>query len=348
MYREAMAARLKDVALRAGVSVKTVSNVVNNNPHVRPATRQRVQKAIQELDYRPNLAARNLKSGRSGFIGLAVPELRTPYFAELTSKIWAEAERLGYVALLDITGADPDAERMVMSGVSARLIDGMIFSPLSLEAQEIADWRADVPVVLLGERAVPPGYDHVAVESVPAARRITEHLIATDHRRIGAIGHVPSQGTSSVRLEGYRQALESAGLPFDRDLVIDVPDYSRGSGHEAMNRLNSLAEPPDAVFCFNDAMAVGAVRACHEAGLRVPSDVAVAGFDNIPESSYTTPSITTIAPDMDVLARESLRLLIRRIDAARNGSRVEPVDVSVPWRLSIRESTGGASRAVGA
>lgn len=343
-----MAARLKDVALLAGVSVKTVSNVVNNNPHVRPSTRQRVEKAVKELDYRPNLAARHLKSGHSGFIGLALPDLRTPYFAELTSKIWAEAERLGYVALLDLTGADPDAERMVMSGVRERLIDGMIFSPLALEAEEIAGWRSGVPVVLLGERAVPPGYDHVAVESVPASRRITEHLIATGHRRIGAIGHVPAQGTSSVRLAGYRQALDAAGLAFDDTLVIGVPDYTRESGHAAMNRLLSLADPPDAVFCFNDAMAVGAIRACHESGLSVPGDVAVAGFDNIPESRYTTPSITTIAPDMDLLASEALRLLIRRIDAARQGRQVEAADVAVPWRLAIRESTGGVSRAVGA
>lgn len=335
-----MAVTLRDVAERAGVSLKTVSNVVNDFPHVRESTRAKVQDAIRELGYRPNLAARNLKYGRSGFIALAVPDLAIPYFAELANKIDAAAAERGFVLLLDITRADPHAERIVLAGVREHMIDGVIFSPLSLNAGEIdAGRRPKLPMVFLGERSIPEGVDHVSVESVSAANAITQHLIDIGRTRIGAIGRGGSDGesTGSVRLEGYRQALEAAGLPVRDEFIRTTKHYSREEGRLAMHALLELAERPDAVFCFNDMMALGALRACHEAGVRVPEDIAVAGFDDSAEGRYTTPTLTTVSPDMDVLVEKVLSTLTRRI----NGYEGPGERSHVPWRLRIRESTTG-------
>lgn len=335
-----MPVRLKDVAARAGVSVKTASNVVNDYDHIRPETRARVQQAIRELGYRPNLSARKLKYGKSGFLALAVPQLDSPYFAELAAKISARATELGYIMLLDVTGARPEAERLVLSGMSSHIIDGVIFSPLALSSAEIAARSDHVPMVLLGERATSAQLDHVAVDSVAAARAVTEHLLAGGRRRVAAIGRESAVGTASVRLEGYRQALEAAGLGVQRNLVRGVGEYARAAGRQAMHDLLRLSRPPDAVFCFNDLMAIGALRACREAGVRVPDDVAVAGFDNIAEGAYSAPTLTTVAPDLDFLADRALRLVTERID----GADAEPQSVSVPWQLTVRESTGGTVR----
>ncbi|HEY5822301.1 MAG TPA: LacI family DNA-binding transcriptional regulator [Propionibacteriaceae bacterium] len=332
-----MAARLKDVAELAGVSLKTASNVINDYEHIKPSTRARVEAAIRELRYRPNVSARQLKFGRAGFLALAVPQMDSPFFAELSATISQCAAELGYILLLDVTRAERAAELQVLDGVRSHVIDGVIFSPLALRADEIANRADDLPMVLLGERAVPPGYDHVAVDSVAAARAVTEHLIGLGRRRIAAIGRESVEGTASVRLAGYRQALAAAGIAYDPALVVGVAHYQRSDGKTAMEELLARPDPPDAVFCFNDLMAVGALRACAEAGVAVPEQLAVAGFDDIAEGRFLTPTLTTVAADLAVLSREALRLLLLRV----GGDTSPAVSVKVPWTLQIRESTVG-------
>ncbi|WP_152365164.1 LacI family DNA-binding transcriptional regulator [Microlunatus speluncae] len=332
-----MVARLKDVAALAGVSVKTASNVVNEYVHVSPQTRAKVRAAIEQLRYQPNVSARQLKHGRAGFLALALPQLDSPYFAELGARFSAAASRLGYLLLLDATGADPAAEQVVLNGMRSHVIDGVIFSPLAVGPEDIAARADDVPMVLLGERAVPPGYDHVAVDSVTASLAMTDHLISLGRSRIAAIGRESVAGTASVRLEGYRRALEAAGLPYRPELVIGVARYDRADGKAAMEQLLALPEPPDAVFCFNDLMAIGAIRACVEAGVAVPDRIAIAGFDDIAEGRFSNPTLTTVAADLDLLAEQTLRLLQARIaDPDRPAE-----SVAVPWTLRLRESSIG-------
>ncbi len=332
-----MAARLRDVAERAGVSVKTASNVLNNHPHVKASTRERVEAAMAELHYRPNLSARSLKHGRAGFLALAVPAMDSPYFAELAARITEEAAALGFIVLLDVTGGDADAERVVLEGMRSHVIDGVIFSPLALSADEISRRADSLPMVLLGERPVPTGFDHIAVDSVAAARAATEHLVSQGRRRIAAIGRETVKGTASERLRGYRQALRAADLPYDKGLVLEVPHFERADGHAAMRHLLELPEPPDAVFCFNDLMAIGALRACVEAGVPVPDDIAVVGFDDIAETRYSNPTVTTISPDLTGLARSALEMLTRRIDGYTGPAE----EISVAWTLEARETTLG-------
>lgn len=332
-----MVARLKDVAALAGVSVKTASNVVNEYPHVSPATRAKVMAAIERLHYRPNVSARQLKHGRAGFLALALPQLDSPYFAELGARFSAEASRLGYLLLLDATGAEPEAERVVLNGMRTHLVDGVIFSPLAVEARDIADRADTVPMVLLGERAVPPGHDHVAVDSIAASRAMTDHLISLGRTRIAAIGRERVPGTASVRLEGYRQALAAAGLPYRPELVIGVAQYDRTAGKVAMEQLLAMPEPPDAVFCFNDLLAIGALSVVRRRGLTVPEDIALIGWDDIPEVSYSWPPVSSIRADVDQIAAISVDMIIDQL----SGERPAELHRTVGYSLIARESTVG-------
>jgi DNA-binding LacI/PurR family transcriptional regulator len=329
---------LKDVAARAGVSIKTVSNVVNGYLHVAPETRARVQDAIDALGYKPNMAARQLRRGRSGVIALAVPELQSPYFAEMAGLIVQAAERRSWTVLIDQTDGQADRERALVAGLRRHAIDGLIFSPLALAGEELARGGDDTPMVLLGERVWHGPADHVAIDNTAAAADATRHLAELGRQRIAAIGAQdwPSAVTSHQRLAGYRLALADAGLPADPRLVAGVQSFHRADGAAAMARLLDASDPPDAVFCFNDLLALGAIRALLERGVRIPDEVAVAGFDDIEDGRFSTPTLTTIAPGTASIAQLAVDLLAERLGEASE----PPREVKVGHRLVIRESTG--------
>jgi DNA-binding LacI/PurR family transcriptional regulator len=335
------AVRLSDVAARAGVSVKTVSNVVNGYVHVRPETRARVQAAVDELGYRPNLSARSLRQGRSGLVALAVPALDVPYFAELASTVVAAATAHGWTVLVDQTDGDADRERDVAAGLSGHLIDGLILSPVALGAADLRRHERDVPLVLIGERISDGAIDHVAVDNVAAARTATEHLLSLGRTRVAALGfqtadHARS-GVAAPRRQGYVEALAGAGLTPRDDWTPEVSRYTRAEGAAATAALLAGAERPDAIFAFNDELALGALHVLARHGLRVPEDVAVVGFDDIQDGRYANPPLSTISPDKSALAREAVMLLHGRITDAAAPTR----DVQVPFELLVRESTVG-------
>lgn len=336
-----MGASLRDVAKLAGVSVKTVSNVVNDYAHVTEGTRQRVQHAIDELNYRPNPAARTLRSGRSGIIGLAIPEVGIPYFAELAGLIVDAAAEQSWTVLIDQTGGILEREVLVSEGVRAHVLDGLIFSPIAMGSEELAARRDDTAMVLLGERIFDGPADHVAIDNVAAARDATAHLVALGRRRIAAIGdqrHKPAGRTAHLRLDGYRQALAEAGLPFVEELVLPADDYHRSNGAEMMARLLAMESPPDAVLCFADLIALGALRMALVAGRRVPEEVAIVGFDDIEDGRFTTPSLTTIRPDKQQIARLAVSFLLSRMS---EGAGHPPREVQADYELVVRESTAG-------
>ncbi|WFE32302.1 LacI family DNA-binding transcriptional regulator [Micromonospora sp. WMMD975] len=328
--------RLKDVAERAGVSVKTVSNVVNGYQHVRAATRARVEEAIAELHYRPNLSARNLRTGRTGVIALAVPELDLPYFAELARHVVAAAAQHGWTVLIDQTSGGPEQERKAASGIGDHMIDGLILSPLALTADDLASLDG-LPMVLLGERVDHGPADHIMIDNVAAAREITAHLAGLGRRRIAAIGtqRTPEGASARLRLAGYAAALAEAGIEPDDRLVASAPAWHRADGAAAMRHLLTSGVRPDAVFCFNDTLALGALRALHEAGLRVPDDVAVAGFDDIEDGRFSIPTLSTVAPDKAHIACLAVELLADRLAADRDAP---PRELVAPHRLALRES----------
>jgi LacI family transcriptional regulator, repressor for deo operon, udp, cdd, tsx, nupC, and nupG len=334
--------RLRDVAERAGVSVRTVSNVVNGYARVAEDTRRRVEEAVAELGYHPNLLARNLKRGRTGLIALVVPELDVPYFAELARAVVGEARQRGYTVVIDQTDGEPDREReLIMRGASAALFDGVILSPLALSQADLARRDAAGPLVLLGERIAASPYDHVAIDNVAAATAATEHLLALGRTRVAAIGDQPydTGETAQLRTRGYRIAHEARGLTVDPSLTVATPRFHRAEGAAAMARLlDRPGGPPDAVFCYNDLLALGAIRTLLTRGVRVPDDVAVVGFDDIEESRYNTPTLTTVSPDKAMIARLAVERLVLRLDGPPPG---EPAELWAPHTLEIRESSGG-------
>ena len=339
-----MATTLKDVAQRAGVSIKTVSNVVHDYEHVTDEVRERVRAALEDLNYQPNLPARYLHTGRVGVLAFAFPDLSNPYFSDIGNAIIAAASTQSYTVLIDCTGGKRANESLVLDVLRPHLIDGVILSPLALQPEDLQSRKAKTPLVLLGEHLldVDVPYDHIANSNIEAARLATKHLLALGRRRIAAIGNI---GTIAImggtggqrRLRGYSEALAQAGLSVDSRLIVQVTSYSRQEGVRAMQQLLALDQPPDAVFCFNDLLALGAMRALHEAGCRIPEDVAVVGFDDIEEASFATPSLSTVAPDKQRMGELAVSFLLERIEGTRTG----PAErVEVPFHLMIRESTG--------
>ncbi|GAA0574674.1 LacI family DNA-binding transcriptional regulator [Kribbella sandramycini] len=335
-----MATRLSDVAARAGVSVKTVSNVINDYPHITAHTRAKVEAAIAALDYRPNVSARSLRKGRSDFIALAIPEMASAYFAELGAAFSRAAKKRGITVLIEQTEGESAAEQLVLDGMRGQLIDGIVFSPITSTPAKIGAAASGKPLILLGERTTGGTFDHVAVDSVQAAFDATTHLISLGRQRIAAIGvgGGGASGTGAVRRKGYRKALKAAGIAHDPALELAGTGYHRLDGAASMRELLALPEPPDAVFCFNDLLALGALRTLADAGLSVPGDVAVVGFDDIEDGRYHSPSLTTISPDKEWLAEHTVALLLERIAGSGEAERRS---LTVPYTLEIRESTAG-------
>ncbi len=332
-----MAVTLRDVARHAGVSARTVSNVVNGFPHISPTMRAKVEAALSELNYTPNLLARSLRQGRTGIITLLLPEIAVPYFGELAHQVVERAGERGCTVMIDETGGRADRERALLDAAAqSSWVDGVLLSSQGLRGRALAGLAPGRPVVLLGERTAGTALDHVGIDNVQAARVAVRHLIDSGRRRIAAIGGSDSVSdpTSRLRLKGYRQELRAVGLDADR-LYARTPDYKRASAAAAVRSLLNRDDPPEGIFCFSDELAVGVLRELYDQGLHVPADISVVGFDDIEEACFTTPSLTSIRPDKPQIAEIALDILVQRIQ----GSEAKPRDVRVGYELIMRESS---------
>jgi len=333
---------MRDVAAHAGVSTRTVSNVVNDYHYVSATMRAKVQAALDELDYKPNLMARGLKQGRTGIITLLLPKIAVPYFGEIAHEVVERASHLGCTVMIDETGGHADRELALLDEAArSGWVDGVLLSAEGLNGSALANLPVDIPVVLLGERTAKTTHDHVGIDNVGASRNATRHLIDLGCRRIAAVGGNTSRGdmTSRLRFKGYRAALRDADLPADDALYARTPQYTRGDAAPAIRQLLQLAEPPDAIFCFSDELAAGALRELHELGVSVPGQMKIVGFDDIDETRFCIPTITSIRPDKADIADTALTMLLDRV----NGSTVQPHDVKVAYELIARESSAAST-----
>lgn len=337
-----MAATLHDVARVAEVSIKTVSNVINDYPHIRPATKQRVLDAIAELGYSPNITARSLRSGRTGVIGLAVPELSLSYFAELADAVIKAADSRGITVLIEQTAGDRDREIQLLSSPRRQLTDGLLFSALGMGSDDAEFLRVKYPLVLLGERIFGGPTDHVTMRNVAAARAATAHLIASGRRRIAVVGAHEGEviGSAGLRLRGYREALDDAGIPFDPNLIAYTGLWHRANGAACMRELLDTGVQFDGVFALNDTLALGAMRVLQEAGIRVPMDVGVIGFDDLDEAQYSIPTLSSIDPGRDEIATTAVNVLLDRINNGPGAT--APREIEAGFRVVERESSGRA------
>ncbi|WP_022900424.1 LacI family DNA-binding transcriptional regulator [Humibacter albus] len=332
-----MRATVKDVAALAGVSPKTVSNVINGVVFVRPETKERVEKALAELDYVPNLSARGLRNGRSGVIALALPDLATAYSAEMAHHFVDAAHDRGWGVQIEETGGRPDREEELLSKARARLVDGLVLNPTVSDEFALPD-DPDLlpPAVLIGE-VEHQLLDRVRVDPDQAAFDMTRRLIELGHRRVAVVGAPMSTFTFTARLraEGYRRALKEAGIPCDPALEIACDDWTPRGGAESVNAFLDRAPLPDALFCFTDSLAIGALSTLFRRGIRVPEGVAVAGFDDVAVGEYASPSLTTVSFDKRAFVDAALDRLAERIT-----DRTLPVTmITIPHRVVEREST---------
>ncbi|HEY9291375.1 MAG TPA: LacI family DNA-binding transcriptional regulator [Microlunatus sp.] len=332
-------ARMVDVAKEAGVSLKTVSNYLNGYQFMSEQTVAKVRAAVELLHYVPNRSAQTLRTGKIGIIGLAVPNLRAPYFAELASMITDAAQEHGYTVLIDQTGADLKREQLAIAGVGPQALDGLIIAPLRLSAKNVSDATSTMPIVVLGEWARPRSVPYVGVRNVEAARAATEHLLQLGRRRIAAVGRVSgsSGGTWDYRIRGYGQALDAAGIRQLKQYQPMIKNFLRDQGARAAERLLALSHPPDALFCFSDMLAIGAMSVLHRQGVAIPDEIAVMGWDDIDEAAYCWPPLTTVRARTDLVARTAVEYLLLQIKGETIASKAAFVD----YDIVVRQSTIG-------
>jgi LacI family transcriptional regulator len=338
--RPAAAPTITDVAHHAGVSMKTVSRVLNGEPNVVPALRERVMASVAALGYRPNLHARSLARARSSILGLLYYASSAAFVMGLQRGATARCRALGYhlvVEQLD-DGGDHVAEQL-QHMLTALRPDGLILAPpVSDNAEVIALLaQAGAPCVLISPGDDTPALGRVAMDDQLAAQEMTAALIALGHRRIGYIHGNPAQGAAPRRFAGYRQALAAAGLRFDPALAV-AGDFTFRTGLEGCARLLALDHPPTAVFAANDDMAMGAVVAAQRRGLQVPADLSVAGFDDSPIASQVWPQLTTVRQPVAEMAEAAVDMLV-----SRNGRPAAPAEAAAASAPDLAAAAAAAA-----
>jgi len=340
---------LEEVAKLAGVSRSTVSRVVNQHPNVRPEVRERVWEVIRKTGYQPHAAARSLATRRTRVIGLIIPQAVTtlftdPYFPILIRGVADACNAHNYHLMLSLFSRRRVQESrarqdlLYQQVLRGRYLDGVVVSSAPLDDPIFPRLLEDgVPFIIVGryphERA-----NYVDVDNVAGARMAVEHLLRLGHERVATITGPLNMCSGQDRLEGYRQALAARGIPVDEDLIAEG-DFTEQGGQAAMRRL--LPHRPTAVFAASDMMAVGAIKVLREAGLRVPEDVAVVGFDDIPLASMVEPPLTTVRQPIEQLGSMAVELLVSLME---NPGEETVHRVVLPTELVIRASCGGRSR----
>lgn len=304
---------IKQVAARAGVSTATVSRVLAGATGVSDELVTRVREAVQALDYHPNRVARNLRVRTTRTIGVVISDIQNPFFTSVVRGIEAVLQHADYTLLLGNSDEDPARERLYLATLRAEGVAGMIVTPSSTVPGSCAAIAGlGVPAVIIDR--VPPDapLDSVSVANVAGARTAIAHLIELGHRRIGLIGGMPHLSTALDRRIGYEQALAEAGLPVVEEL-IEQADFRQQGGYTAMLALLDRARPPTAVFVANNLMTLGALQAIHERDLRIPDDIAIVGFDDMPWATSFQPPVTAVAQPTYQLGSIAARLLLERL-----------------------------------
>lgn len=333
MKRTKKTVTIQDVAEAAGVSVSTVSRVLNDKDDVAPETYEKVQKVIEDLSYTSSLAAKSMRSRRTNVIGLIMPDVEDPFSIQVMKGINRAIAELGY-DLVVYTGGDikknssADREQRYVSLLNGSITDGVIVVTPAATTFSTAS-----PVVVVDPNNVSPDCPAVIATNRAGALAAMEYLISLGHRRIGFIGGRPELQSAVQRLQGYKDGLRQASIALDPEL-IQAGDYSMKTGMICAQKLLNLSDPPTAIFAANDQSAFGVIKAAQEAGLRVPDDLSVVGFDNIPEAAYINPGLTTVDQFIDKMGHVATEMLIDLMQ----GNSLDSSLYEVPTQLIIRDS----------
>lgn len=329
-------ATLRDVAKQADVSVSTVSRVFNEPDKVKVDTRVRVQQAVKALGYRPSRVARRLRveNGLAHMLGLVIPDIQNPFFADLARGVEDVAQANGYTVIVNNSDEDSDKQRMCLETLRTESVDGVILPPVREQDDDVDALAASgIPVVCVDRRMKTIAYDTIVSDSVQGAYEAVSYLIANGHRRIGLIGGIPSLSTSRERRVGYERAHSDHGADIHPELIREG-DSRQESGRSMAEELLDLPEPPTALFTGNNLMTLGAVEAIHLRGLRIPQNISVVAYDDVPWALALNPPLTAVDQPGNEIGRRAAEMLLQRInDPGRS-----PTLVTLQPRLIVRKS----------
>ncbi|MCW2293997.1 LacI family repressor for deo operon, udp, cdd, tsx, nupC, and nupG [Pseudomonas sp. BIGb0408] len=326
---------IRKVAALAGVSVATVSRTLKSPAQVSPETREKVLDAVEHAGYKPNLMAIQFRSQRTRNLVVLVPDIANTFFAQVIRGIQEAASAFDYRVLLCNTLGNPETERQFAELVDARQADGVI----QLRAFDPFARQDHPPLVNICEIVDDAPWPTVSLNNRGAARTMTEHLLGLGHRRIGLIQGPPDSPLTRERFAGYREALDAAGIGLDPALLQDG-NYDCQSGHAAAAHLLQVGARPTAIFCENDEMAMGAIRCIRQAGLRIPEDISVAGFDDISFAAFCDPPLTTIAQPAEAFGQHAVAMLLALLE----GKSITEHHLILPFELVVRSSTAACSQ----
>jgi LacI family transcriptional regulator len=328
------AATISDVARRARVSTSTVSHVINGTRLVSPEKTALVNEAIAATGYQPNALARSLARKVSNYVGIAISAITNPYFSDIICAIENECARLGLLVFLADTRDEPGHELAVVQALQERRVDGIILAPCGDPENATVRYleRSGIPTVLV-DRFAESAFDHVGVENKQAVANLVSHIAGLGHRRIGMLGAQAGFSTTRERIEGYRLGLKRNGIGFDADLV-QPSNMNFEATQNAVAALLKLANPPTAIITGNNLTTIGAVAAIRKAGLRIPQDISLAGFDDFEWADYFEPRLTLIAQPCNKIGHRAAQMLVERI----NGLTAAPRSVRLKSTLVVRDS----------
>lgn len=328
---------IRDVAREAGVSIGTVSAVINDRGHVARDTRRHVLRCIADLGFEPNNAARSLKRGRISSIGFIVPDLKNPFFAAIAEGIQSAIGNDDILLMLCITGSSTEREEYYARTLRTQRLDGVIYlSGTGLPSPSLLELARAGGVVFVDEPLAGIDTPFVGCNNLSGARLIARQVIDCGHRRVAIIGGPPRLWTSEQRLAGFRESIAAAGL--DPDAIPTVPgDYGERSGYEAAAKLLNGARQnwPSAILCANDLMAIGVMRYCRERGIAIPGELSISGFDDIAGSELLLPALSTVAQPSHEMGHAAAELLLQRIGVRADVPPVSNFPVSLKWRDSV-------------
>ena len=325
---------IKDIALAAGVTAGTVSRALHDSPRVNPETRKRIQSIAEEMGYVPSAVARSLVTNRTYTIGVVVTTITDLFFAEIVHGVEETASRFGNSVVLAVSRGRPERELEAIRSLRERRVDGIILISGCSGADSLcSEVTAGVPVVIINNAHEEHVRHSVEADNVGGGTIAVRHLLDLGHRWIAHIAGPASEWDAVERRRGYEQALQERGLPVDPSLVVRGDSRPTG-GIEAMEQLLTLSHSPTAVFCYNDATAIGAMRAAHRAGWSIPRNLSVVGFDDIDLAPFLEPPLTTVAQPKQQMGESAVKMILELVAGAENVQ-----DCVLPSQLVVRDST---------
>ena len=335
-----MAITIKDVAKQAGVSHSTVSRALHGSPLISDETVERIRRIAVEMGYFPSAAARSLKTNRSQALGVIVSSIDDPFFSEILQGIEEIAQGFGYSMLIAASQRDPKREQAIVQDMRERHVDGLIICSASFSVEQrrkLLDYG--IPIVMVNNQSAEEYRYSIYHDDVDGSRQITRHLIGLGHKRIAYLGNSLSGRTTLDRLTGFRLEMDAAGLAIPVEYIREVPGGRPEDGLAALDHFLNLSKRPTALFCFNDMLAIGILNGLHAAGIRVPENISVAGFDNIIFSAYTNPPLTTLDQPKRYIGAEAASLILGLLDSSTGDEAPEQEILKLKGSLLIRQST---------